>query len=257
MKNTDINETLQNWWAERRKCADTELLSQNIMRAIKADGFEEPAFGATRIATAWLPRVGYALAGAAAMALVLLAVQRFSDGATQNNDSGFLAMGRILPEELASSARVFDASAQLFDDRLKWIIESNGDVGMGIDSCPEGNVENSAPVFVRVMVLERCAGEDTWHRTWKADVIVREQEMAQIAVNGGKHHLLLWVYPLADGHLLVDTDFSQTENLQLAARQSTIMCNGEPAEIASMRRGTTEYRVVQTASVLTKQGAEG
>jgi hypothetical protein len=108
------------------------------------------------------------------------------------------------------------------------------------------------------MVLERTAGEETWRRTWKADVIVRGQEMAEVATNGdGKHKLMLWVYPMEDGRLLVDTDMALAGSLKLATRESTLMISGEPAEIASMRRGDTEYRVLQTVSMLAKPGAAG
>ena len=254
---TDIDETLRTWWAERRKHDDIESLCQKITQAVAEDRFEEPTLVVTRPATLWLPRLGYALAGAAALAIVMLGVQRFG-GPETGGDSGFLAMARIPSQELAAGARVFNETAQLFEHRLKWIVESNGDVGMGVDSCPEGDVDDAPPAFVRVMVLERTAGEETWRRTWKADVIVRGQQMAEVATNGdGKHKLMLWVYPMEDGRLLVDTDMVLTGSLKFAARESSIMIGGEPAEIASMRRGDTEYRVLQTVEMLSETGAAG
>jgi hypothetical protein len=157
----------------------------------------------------------------------------------------------ISREQAKAGNRLFREMERLFPNNLRWISESNGDVGMGVESVQGGILQDSPEIFVRLTVVARKEGEKSWKPIWKTDVLLRGEELVEVVPNREKdNRLALWVYPLAGGKVAIDSSLALDMPMRLASRINTIVEQGEPAEIMSLRADNMEYRVFQTVKVL-------
>lgn len=161
------------------------------------------------------------------------------------------SLAAIPPRQIDSGRRLFSEMERLFSDRLRWIAESNGDMGIGVESLQGGLLEDSPPMLVRLMVISRKSGESAWRSVWNTDVLLRGEEVVEVVPNReSDNRLTLWVYPLADGKVAVDTSLSLEIPVRLSSRLNMVVQQGEPSEIMSLRIEEMEYRVFQTVTTL-------
>jgi hypothetical protein len=195
-------------------------------------------------------KLAYAALGAAAAlvaCLLFLGLTRYRE-ASHNEDGSALA--RISTQQIRTESRLFAELERMFSKQLRWVSTSNGDVGLGVES-EIGEETASSPLLVRIVVVARVSGERMWKPVWQADTVVRGQEMVEVAPNrktGDK--LALWVYPLSDGNIAVDTGLSLCNPVALTSRINSVAKPGTPMEMMNLTMNDTEYRVYQTVEPL-------
>lgn len=199
-------------------------------------------------------KLQYAGLGAAvALVVCLLCMHGRVSVAPHANGVGVPAFAAVSAQEVCAEKKLFTEMERLFSDHLKWVVQSNGDVGIGVE--PEGSLTHvgisGAPVLVRLTVLSRKAGEKEWRKAWNTDVVMRREQLVEITPNNKSgNKLALWVYPLADGKFAVDTNIALVQPAAIAARSNMVVAHGQAADIAQLRAGNEEYRVLQTVQVL-------
>jgi len=205
-----------------------------------------------RTGSQFLARLGYAATGAIVAGFVL--VFGFQSGAPRMAGGEFCAASRLAaptPGQVSTIAHLYAETARLFPQRLRWIAQSNGDVGLGVEASEESWIADTPPMLVRLVVVSRTGKDAAWRPVWSTDVVVRGEDLAEIAPNrNSSNKLALWVYPLQNGKVAVDTVVELDKPLRLASRQSAVVTAGEPAQVATMRLGDTEYRLFQTVEPL-------
>ena len=210
---------------------------------------------ATASAPAWMPflgKLGYAVTGAVVAAVVLALCMRHGAPRTGHAESDALArLAAPTVEQVSAERRLFAETARLFPQRLRWIAQSNGDMGLGVEAADQDWTCDTPPMLVRLVVVSRKNGEAVWRQAWSTDVVLRGEDMAEIAPNrDSANRLTLWVYPLQDGRVAVDTGVELDKPLKIASRLNAVVKAGEPAEVATVRSGDMEYRVFQTVERL-------
>lgn len=240
-------------WASRHTSGESQM--KDLARSIKAEIAHRNVSGMEIEMPVLIPfsiKLCYAAVGAAAALLVCAfcyhALVSARPSVFQDNAMSFA----VIPDsKISTDKALFREMERLFTDNLRWIAQSNGDVGLGVETIQGGLGRDSEPVVVRLTVVSRGAGETAWRPAWSTDVILRGEERVEIMSNrkaGDK--LALWVYPLTDGKMAVDTTFSLEVPVQISSRISTVVRRGEPSEMMTMREGGVEYKVFQTVQSL-------
>jgi hypothetical protein len=207
-------------------------------------------------AAAWhvmpfLSRLAYAGLGAAVALAVTWGCLFFAPRRAPENGPASRLAG-ISPEQVRIHERLFKEMERLFTERLRWVAETDGTMSLGVEVLP-GAANRAEPVLIRLTVLERRE-KGPWVPTWNTDVLVRGEEMVEIAPDRKTdNRIAFWVYPLSDGRLAVDTDLSLQAPAVLASQASTVVEDGRPVEIMSLRAGESEYRVIQTVRRLSEK----
>jgi len=243
-------------WAERRRPCEShlrDLQSRIVNRVAGLPTRGRPDTDAGPVVVPFRIKLGYAALGAAAALVLSLGLPGWLQPAAGNGSARRLAT--ITHAERREENRLFTEMERLFDDRLRWIVESDGDVGLGVESIPGGTDDAAAPVLVRFVLAARQPGQSGWDRIWGMDLLLRGEEIARIAPNPSSgNRLTLWVYPMTDGQIVVDTDAALDAPVRLASRSSTVLKQGEPSELARLRVNDAEYRLYQTAVLLDRDG---
>ena len=210
---------------------------------------------ATMTTSAWMPflgRLGYALTGAVVAGVVFAFFVHQGVRQRGQSDSALTArMARPTADQMSTMSRLFAETARLFPKRLRWIAQSNGDMGLGVEATDQDWTYDAPPMLVRLVMVSRTGNETTWRQVWSTDVVLHGEDLAEITPNrNSANKLTLWVYPLQDGKVAVDTGVELDKPLKLASRLNTVVKDGEPAEVTTVRRGDTEYRLFQTVEPL-------
>jgi hypothetical protein len=106
-------------------------------------------------------------------------------------------------------------------------------------------------MLVRLVLVKRAAGETTWKQAWATDVVMRGEDRVEIAPNRKGHNkVTLWLYPVENGKVAVDTSIAIDQPLRVSGRLDTVIGIGEPAEVAAYNKGGDEYKLLQTVEPL-------
>lgn len=197
-------------------------------------------------------KLGYALSGAiVAMVVLMLCVQHGGSRARETTALSVAQLAKPTPAQMTVSRRLFAETTRLFPKQLRWMAQSNGDMGLGVENEGAGSVADTPPMLVRMVVVSRTAGESAWRPVWTTDVILRGEELVEISPNrNSSNKLTMWVYPLQNGKVAVDSAVDLDKPLKLSSRLNSVVTEGVPAEVATVRMGDTEYRLFQTVETL-------
>jgi hypothetical protein len=245
---TNLDRMLKDWTEARTPAgAHLDKLATSIRNEIVARRYEQgPESTPARIGL--LPRLAYATLGSA-VTLVLAAFWVLRIPTADNGDAAYLAA--ISAQRAAVGGKLFAEMERLFAQDFRWVAESNGDVDLGVGVLPGGAGRQSVPALVRLTVVARAEGQKTWRPIWNADVIVRGEDRVEISPNRkADNRLALWVCPLEDGKVAVDSVISLDAPVQVGGRLGAVVSQGVPTEIMTVRSGGTEYRVFQTTTML-------
>ena len=261
--NHPIDEQLQRWNAEQVE--DESRLAEikgRIMEALPSVMAEPTVLGTESVRrTGGHPmlvvRFGYAALGAAACLIIMLAVSRFAVPDVLNG-TGAMASVRdmvALPEaRVAAGCRLFKELETLFNGDLQWVAESNGEIAMGVGESPEAS--DGDPVLVRLTVMQRVSESADWTSAWQSDVVVRAQEAVDIVPRGeGASRLTLWVYPMNDGKIAVDTALALTAPATFRVNETIVAKPMVPVQVGEGTENGIEYRLYQTVVPLAACGA--
>jgi hypothetical protein len=253
-----LNDTLRAWSKQNAASSDhLEQLSQRIhadaVRQRADHRFEEAH---TSVTVGFWSRLGYAASGAAVALLTAFLYLRASTPAhIQDGSDRQVAIAAIPAAQIEKSTRLLQNMNELFGDGLRWVAESDGEVGLGVDRLPGGVTEDMKPMLVRLVVVSRTSEESGWAPIWNADIIMKGEDLIQVAPNkNADNRIALWVYPLSDGKISIDTDLELDVPLRLSSSRSMVVKQGEAREIMSITENGTEYKVFQSVSMLAPEG---
>jgi hypothetical protein len=239
-------------WAKRSEPSDEHLamLKRRIAGKLPFVQVGEGTAQSSTPSNHVLSRLAYVTLGAAAAAVVLLSMPRGKDGNEDRSAaSAASAMAGISERRIEMGERLFEEMNRLFNGNLRWVAESNGDIGMGVETVESPC--DAVPALVRVTVLARRGNSAVWSTAWQSDVVLRGQDLVEVAPNADTaNKLALWVFPLEDGNIAVDTSLSLNLSARLATQVSTVIAPGETTELATVHGGGTEFRVFQTVVFL-------
>lgn len=238
-------------WAAKRASAEEHL--RELADRIRTEAAREKCKKTSLVIIPFWSKFGYACLGAVVTLIVsLFYIHSLAPVRLPSSGNGSAAnLAVISGKQIETERRLFGEMKRLFSDRLRWISESNGDMGIGVESLPGGSPEDSLPMLVRLMVVSRKSGESTWRPVWNTDVLLHGEEIVEVVSNReSDNRLTLWVYPLADGKVAVDTSLSLEMPVRLSSRMNMVVQPGQPCEIVSLRSADTEYRVFQTVTAL-------
>ena len=256
MNNEERDRTLKEWVVLNKPAPeDTDALIRRITLEARRVAHEN------RFSEAWSEpvtiwsKLSYASLGAMIAISVCIVFMRMSGSSTQTAGKEIVpaSMAGISAEQLQSNSKLFGEMKRLFPDGLRWIAQSDEEVGLGIEETRQDETAaKSSPMMVKVTVLSRKTGDTVWHQAWNADLILHGQDMVEIVPDRklADNKLSLWVYPLDDGKLAVDSSISLRLPVTIASRLNAVVTPGEPAEMASLLLDGVEYRIFQTVEII-------
>lgn len=146
---------------------------------------------------------------------------------------------------------LFTEVSRLFPHQLRWIAQSSGEVGLGLESDATSSIPNTPAMSIRLVVLSRKTPETKWREAWTTDIIVHAEDLVDITPSRHSNNRLhFWVFPLQNGKVAVETDMALESPLVLSSRLNTVMNAGEPTEVATVRIGDEEFKIFQTVKPL-------
>ena len=193
-------------------------------------------------------KFGYALAGAV-LAIVgfMVCTARYQPSVSAGPSAPGLAQ-LVTPtaSQLETIGRLFQETARLFPRQLRWITQSNGDVALGVESDESSPVPDTQPMLVRLVMVKRAVGEKEWIRAWSTDVVLRGEDLVEVTPSRQwNNKLTMWVYPLDNGKVAVDTSITLVKPSVVSARIDTVVALGESVEVAHVVNGHEEMKVFQ------------
>jgi hypothetical protein len=250
MNNRKLDDLLRGW-AQRARAGDERLqpIAQAVSRSLAGQKLldDEVLVAPGNVQRLW-GRFAYAAAGVAAgFVLALAAVHTGLLHGPRGN--GAVQFACLDPDQIRARRAVFGEMDRLFAGQLRWVATSGDNVQMGLGS---GQAFDAAPpMLVRLVVLRKAAGEQTWRQVWDTDILARSQEYVEVAPDADSaNRLAVWVYPNADGTLVVESSIQLRSPVAVDSSTSSIVRDGMPVEILALRADDAEYRVFQTADRL-------
>ncbi len=248
--NDRVDEQLRKWAVDHEP--PTEALDTLASR-IRNEIVRDRVHGAGHAHHAHWHHALYALAGAAA-ACVLTCLWFTSDqhgNGRAVHSSSADATAAIPHERLEAVAGLVGEMNKLFEDKWRWVSESNGDMHMGVAGLHGGVSSTTQPMILRLSLASRDDDTRPWQKIWHSDIVLHSEEAVEIATNGaGTNRVAFWILPLANGTLHVDTDISLTQPLRLTSRESMVVQDGTPTELMSFTEGTKQYKLYQTIKLI-------
>ncbi len=240
-------------WADGKRATPEHLKA--LANRICDEIVRERVHAATRCHQSHWQRISYAVAGA-----VIASVITFLWLSSGHRDAGSgvcmapaaaTASASIPTERLEAAARLLSEMNRLFDENWRWVAQSNGDMNMGVARLHGGMGSETQSMIVRVTLAAKDDGTQPWRNVWHSDILLRSEDAVEITPNKAHDNsLAFWVLPLANGSLHVDAAVSLTHPLRIASRESMVVRDGVPSELASFSRGKTSYKLYQTVKLL-------
>ena len=252
----DNNDTLDDrfrQWSSAQQPDEQELrqltarITQEARRRRRTGEATTPAYGMLAMRSTAFAAITVILLCTAA----ILLRDRREPGSAVAGLTGGGAWAGIFERKAVDDRRLFDEMHRLFDDRLRWMADFNGNVSVGVDELPGGTDADTTPIAMRLVVVARHTGETTWRPVWSSDVLLRADERVQIAADGDDAgRMTLWAHSLADGNVAVEADLHLKAPMCIASVVDAVFADGVPTEIATLRSGGREYRVLQSVTML-------
>lgn len=244
---TNLDHELKEW-AKRRQPGQDLLdgLASRVVTEAARHRYQGRESGHTVRGGVWF-KLGYAMAGAAGAVLVCALWFGLLKTSVPAGNGGDLARLTSPTEAQMDAARkLFAETTRLFPQQLRWIAQSNGEIGLGVESDPNRKGSTEPALFVRLVMVKRSVGETRWTQAWTTDVVLRGEELVEVEPRRKMNDkLALWVYPLDNGKVAVNTAVVMVHPLPMNKRTDVVVGMGEPSEIASSRQGNEEFKLLQ------------
>jgi len=244
MMKRNIDDALKAWSA--RHAPDRDHLSALVNR-IGQQRLAAP----TVLAWSWQasghwPRV---TAFATGVAATLLAVLLWTTCTERHGSLSRLLRneGAQFAQHRAALATVFSETERLFGTNLQWVAQSGRRAELGLVNAAANGDE---PMVVHLSVMTRRAGEDrTWRCVWQADVVARPDGLINLDPDGQTgNRVALWLHRLDDGAAFVESRLELHQPVVMHAETSEVLRFGASRNVTRMRRGDTEYLLLQTVA---------
>lgn len=243
--------TILQAWAEGKVCPEPELRRIQMRIVAEASRRLNVMTGSGGGHVSLRIKLGYAGLGAGLAVVIGLVCLRTALLPPEGGAGSLVGRGVLTDPETEWNSRVFREIERLFPENLRWVSESNGDLGMGLETTEDVSAESARLVLVKIVVVSRGRADVAWRPVWSAEVVLRSQYVVEIHPNkDAGNKLAMWVCPLADGNVAMDVGVSLEEPVRLFSSVSTVLSQNEPTEQLFMRDGEMECKVVQTVKVL-------
>ncbi len=249
-QNNNIDTLLRAWGT--RQAATQEQLNR-LRRNVTRQAARSTAPTEHRIWRGYSPwrHALTGLAALAAIAVICYLAGMYWSRPGGDADTIVAAPHALTLEDVRRHTLLLETVQEMFADQWRWVAQYDGEMAMEIDPLPGGVTDRSRPVLVRVTMFSRKPSETEWRKAWETEVMMRSEEFLDLPMDTAYgHRLQLWVHPLGDGNLDVDTGISWERPVAARAQGSYLLSEGKPAEILAVRRDGTEYRVFQEVKML-------
>ena len=245
--NPDIDKMLHAWAGRQAPApARVRALEQRIVsahragRGYKGDGADAHHFDVRH------RNLLYFVAGIAATLLVL-AVVRVGQGDRSDLAPLLREEGGLFAGHRLALSRVFCETERLFGANLQWVAQSGQSAELGLVDDP---VVKGKAMIVHLSVVARRVGEEKgWPRIWQADVVARTDGVVELTPDGiPGNHVALWLHRLDDGNAFVESRLELSRPLKMEAETSEVLKFGAARDVTRLRKGDTEYLLLQTVS---------
>jgi len=240
-------------WSSARESSDEHLrqmtarIVDEACRRRRVEACRKPG----RAASAARHRLAWTGAAVAICAVAVWIAAPWRAAQHAGIERGDNRLARIRDDEAEQDRRLFGEMRRLFSDQLRWVAEFDGDVSVGVNDLPGGTDSNARPVSLRLVVVARTGSDPTWRVVWHGDLLLRADERVRVAASrDGAGTLTVWTHAVNEAAVAVEADVRLAAPVRVASRVDTVFADGIPREIAAMRSGDREYRVLQSARVL-------
>lgn len=256
MNNEELNRILKDW-AAQNACAPEQVdrLAKQISQETRRLRYEN------RFADVWSEplsvwkKLRYVAVGAVLAVVVAVLILRMPPPSAQNAgedaDAEVIGMAGISANQLQSCTKLYHEIKRLFPDGLRWIAQSDGEVGIGMETSSDAASAKATPMIVKVSVLSRKTGDNAWRQIWSTELIMNDQDMVEVVPDRQTDNkLALWVYPLEDGKLAVDSSVSLHLPITVESRLNAVVTPGQPTQMALLKLDGIEYGIFQTVDLM-------
>ncbi len=242
-------------WAEANRLSQERLdhLQQRIVTQLDTLDTDESVAIVSHDHSRFWRAVSLVAIGTTLLLLVALGWSWYSQ---PGNDEEPLAQAPqyVLPAissaELANKRILVAELQRVFDRRFAWIVETDGEVHLGVD---QGHVhlDDAVPIVVRVAVIRRKTNQTEWEHVWSADVVSHSEQLVELSpASESDTQLLIWTYALPDGMIAVDGELRLKVGETIRPTFSELNKSGESGKVFTTKLGDTEYQVFQTVELL-------
>ncbi|MEI6166267.1 MAG: hypothetical protein WCS52_03655 [bacterium] len=250
---SEFNNLLKSWAARHTPPVEhLERLSNQIAVNTAQTRYLAHQADVSSVASLW-GKALYTLAGAL-IAVLGIAIWAGRSQAPVPEGFGVTGIAQLVTpssSQVDAIRKLFAETSRLFPKQLRWITQSNGEVGLGVEQDDNSPVPDTPAMLVRLVMVTRVRGEKTWRRAWSTDVVIRGEDLVEVTPSRQSNNkLTLWVYPLADGKVAVDTSIMLEKPTVISSRFDTVIGMGEPVEVSYSRVGNEETKVFQTVEAL-------
>jgi len=249
-----LDDLLQQW--AEAKSSSQEGLSQLRQRiAIERDRLDTDGIVVSPIQgnSGFWRAVSLIAIGTSLLLLIALGLSWFSQ---PRNDKELIANAPqfVLPTisnlELANKRILVSELQRIFDRHFAWIVETNGEVHLGVDQ-DHVQLNDAVPIVVRLAVVCRKTSQTQWKHVWSADVVSRSEQLVELSLaSEGDTRLLIWAYALPDGMIAVEGEMRLPGEEAVRPTFSELKKSGDSSKVFTTTLGDTEYQVFQTVELL-------
>ncbi len=153
--------------------------------------------------------------------------------------------------QLAEKARLLAGMEEAFNGRLAWVAEHGRQVELGLLPDTARLPRDARSLAVRLIVLARQGKDSAWRPIWQADAIARDEEIVDLTAESvGDGSLRVWMHPLPDGAIAVDTDLAVNGLLPVRSSFSGVQHSGTPQRVFSSQSEDAEFQIYQIVAAL-------
>ena len=191
------------------------------------------------------------LAVGAALLIVLLPLWLFRSPSQPGASTVAAPQIAVSQRQIEAHAQLFAEVWRLFGNDLRWVSETSGQVELGVGPVAGGAATGGPPLWIRVLVVRRQAGQSSWRTVLTTDVLTRNEEYVQTQRDPQRDHCLtLWGYVLPDGNVAVDSRIRLREPIRLSADVANVFTPGKPLQVFASTTDGGEIRVFHLVTVL-------
>ena len=261
--NGDPLELLLRGWADRH-AADSGSLDRiqgAIGQAMERDAQSQVRESTFAAPGRWQSRALWPSIGVvAALLLAMVSIMLWSPRSPQRPEIGVHdppqrsggVQAAITSDQVARDTKLFAELDRMFGRQLRWVAESDGKLELGIEpDAAAAPPANSKPVTIRFTVVKRGRGDRDWSVVWRVNLVTRNEQLVQLQpAQADSPSLMVWAYPLPDGQIACDTEWSLGGSDRLHGKASELQSAGDVRELTSAAEGGVEYRVYQAVQLL-------
>jgi len=114
-------------------------------------------------------------------------------------------LGSITPRQLEDSRRFFGEMERLFPRELRWVAQSDGQVALGSNPSLTSRPPTPSPLRSGARAVAQDRRHNLAPGMERGPRCAGQDRVEVVPDRGAENRLTLWIYPLEDGKVAVDT----------------------------------------------------